>query len=216
VLRRLPQRLRLLPVVASTTTTTKVPTPTHATAHTTRAAPARVDAPHRLPRSTQPPVAAAAEWTTTCSTTTASSSLPTKLNPSGQRVHVQWGASYRVGGHQSPRVPVELLHQRPAGGPQGVPKSRGQGQMNKNRAIYSTRKDATGELAGFFIALLFFGAAERPRHKRDCRHHRAPSWYGHLNPEFTSYVCLRSPAPTCLLYSDLPLHVRKATARSTR
>jgi hypothetical protein len=38
---------------------------------------------------------------------------------------------------------------------------RGQGQMNKNRAIYSTRKDATGELAGFFVALLFFGAAER-------------------------------------------------------
>jgi hypothetical protein len=59
--------------------------------------------------------------------------------------------------------------------------------MNKNRAIDSTRKDATGELAGFFIALLFFGAAERPRHKRDCRHHRAPSWYGHLNPEFTIY-----------------------------
>jgi hypothetical protein len=36
---------------------------------------------------------------------------------------------------------------------------RGEGQMNKNRAIYSTRSDATGELAGFFVALLFFGVA---------------------------------------------------------
>jgi hypothetical protein len=40
-----------------------------------------------------------------------------------QAISVQWGASYRVGGHQPPRVPVELPRQRHAGGPRGVPKS---------------------------------------------------------------------------------------------
>jgi hypothetical protein len=40
---------------------------------------------------------------------------------------------------------------------------RGQWQMNKKRAIYSTRSDATGELGGFFVALLFFSAAHRPQ-----------------------------------------------------
>jgi hypothetical protein len=40
---------------------------------------------------------------------------------------------------------------------------QGQGQMNKTRAIYSTRSDATGELDGFFVALPFFSAAHRPQ-----------------------------------------------------
>jgi hypothetical protein len=30
--------------------------------------------------------------------------------------------------------------------------------MNKNRANFSTTSDATGELDGLFVALLFFGA----------------------------------------------------------
>jgi hypothetical protein len=40
---------------------------------------------------------------------------------------------------------------------------QGQGQMNKTRAIYSTRSEATGELDGFFVALPFFSAAHRPQ-----------------------------------------------------
>jgi hypothetical protein len=37
------------------------------------------------------------------------------------------------------------------------------GQMDKNRANFSTRSDTTDELDGLFGALLFFGAAQRPR-----------------------------------------------------
>jgi hypothetical protein len=83
----------------------------------------------------------------------------------------------------------------------GTPQSfENRTKMNKNRANLSTRSDTTDEICtdGFFVALLFFCAAQRPRQEQDCRQHRA-CVCGSGASIFGGYIAIYYPLPLRVL-----------------